>query len=227
MKGSVWSLVLKQGHKVTWEWPITPPNFFPLASSAKRSLIFCSRNVRFALHWISDLIKYSSFTLRSDWLLRCTCKNSKLSKSQPERPQGVTSSLWHVLAWISEVSKKGKIWAISREKRLFYQSEIIFTHLVPLFTSSLSLLFQELPVQSPPLWWVQTTRGIGEGNTEVQETWRQLAKARETRRLGTRTEGLVNQLWTKVLRLCLILILRLKRQWLMLQWGKLLITSIC
>ena len=213
MKGSVWSLVLKQRCKVTWKWPIAPPHFFPLASSAKRSLIFSSRNVHFVLHWISELITYSSFTLRSDWA-RANQRDHKE---------------WHHYGMVRleylKFLRKGRI--VWEKKRSFYKSKIIFAHLVPLFTSSLSLLFQELPVQSPPLWWVQTTWGIGKWNTEVQETWRQLAKAQETRRLGTRTEGLVNQLWTKVLRLCLILILRLKRQWLMLQWGKLLITSIC
>ena len=196
-------------------------HFFPLACAGKRTLIFSSRNVRFVLHYIPELITYSNLTLRSNWLLHCACKNSKLSKSQSERPQGVTSSVWHALAEISKVCKIGKNSVIRKEKRSFCKSKIIFTHLVPLFSRSLSLLFQELPVQSPPPWWAQTMLGIGRWNMRVQGTWRLLEKAQETKRLGTRTEGLVNQLWTKVLRLCLILILRLKRLWLMLQGGKL------
>lgn len=61
---------------------------------------------------------------------------------------------------------------------------------------------------------------------EVQGTWRLLEKARETKRLGTRTESLVTRLWTKVLKLCLILILHLKRLLLMLLGGKLLKTFL-
>ena len=143
MKGSVWSLVLKQRCKVTWKWPIAPPHFFPLASSAKRSLIFSSRNVHFVLHWISELITYSSFTLRSDWA-RANQRDHKE---------------WHHYGMVRleylKFLRKGRI--VWEKKRSFYKSKIIFAHLVPLFTSSLSLLFQELPVQSPPLWWVQTT----------------------------------------------------------------------
>lgn len=129
---------------------------------------------------------------------------------------------WHHQYGMFWPEKERKNWVTCKEKHLCYQSKIVFTHLLPLFSRSLSLSFQELLVQSPPPWWVQTTWGIGRWNMEARGTWQLLEKAQETRRLGTRTEGLVNQLWTKVLRPCLILILHSKRLLLMRQGGKLL-----